>query len=99
MNVDFMNEAFKCAKMAFDLDEVPIGAVIVKDNMIISSSFNKKESMNCCIAHAEILAIKEASNYLNNWRLDDCDISFRELAQHTQGREKCLHPSLSAQIT
>ena len=74
MNVDFMNEAFKCAKMAFDLDEVPIGAVIVKDNMIISSSFNKKESMNCCIAHAEILAIKEASNYLNNWRLDDCDI-------------------------
>ena len=46
MNVDFMNEAFKCAKMAFDLDEVPIGAVIVKDNMIISSSFNKKESMN-----------------------------------------------------
>ncbi len=74
MNIDFMSEAFKCAKMAFDLDEVPIGAVIVKDNVVISASFNKKESMNCCTAHAEILAIEEASKYLNNWRLDDCDI-------------------------
>lgn len=74
MNVEYMNEAFKCAKMAFDIDEVPIGAVIVKNNQIISSSYNKKESCNCCIAHAEMLAIEEASKKLNNWRLEDCDI-------------------------
>ncbi len=74
MNTEFMNEAFKYAKMAFDIDEVPIGAVIVKDNHIISSSYNKKESSNCCTAHAEMLAIEEASKALNNWRLEDCDI-------------------------
>ena len=74
MNVEYMNEAFKCAKMAFDIDEVPIGAVIVKNGEIISEAYNKKESMNCCTAHAEILAITEASKKLNNWRLEDCDI-------------------------
>lgn len=74
MNTEYINEAFKYAKMAFDINEVPIGAVIVKDNKIISCSYNKKERSNCCTAHAEILAIEEASKVLNNWRLEDCDI-------------------------
>ena len=74
MNKDYLNEAFKNAKIAFDLCEVPIGAVIVKNGKIISEAYNKKESTNCCIAHAEILAITEASKKLNNWRLEDCDI-------------------------
>ena len=74
MDLKFMDEAFKCAKKAFDYNEVPIGAVIVKDNLIIGSAYNKKESINCCTAHAEILAIEEASKSINNWRLENCDI-------------------------
>lgn len=74
MNKDYLNEAFKNAKIAYDLGEVPIGAVIVKNGEIISEAYNKKESMNCCTAHAEILAITEASKKLNNWRLENCDI-------------------------
>ena len=74
MDQKYMNIAFDCAKEAFDLDEVPIGAVIVRNNEVISYAFNKKESDNCCTSHAELLAIIEASSKLNNWRLSDCDI-------------------------
>lgn len=74
MNLDYMEEAFNCAKIAYDLNEVPIGAVIVKNNAIIGRGFNKKEKNNSVIEHAEIIAIKEAEKFLNNWRLDECDI-------------------------
>ncbi len=74
MNLDYMEEAFNCAKIAYDFNEVPIGAVIVKDNVIIGRGFNKKEKNNSVIDHAEIIAIKEAEKTLNNWRLDECDI-------------------------
>ena len=50
--------------------DVPVGAVIVKDNEVIAVSHNRKEELNDVTAHAEILAIKEASQKLNNWRLD-----------------------------
>jgi len=59
---------------AFDLNEVPIGAIIVKDGSVIASAFNIKESNNCSLDHAELIAIREASKVLNNWRLNDCDI-------------------------
>ena len=74
MQQKYLDLAFKCAKKAFDNNEVPIGAVIVKNDEIISYSYNRKEFDNCCTSHAEILAIQEASNRLNNWRLDDCEI-------------------------
>ncbi len=74
MNLDYMNLAFENAKKAFDLNEVPVGAVIIKDNMVLSSAFNTKESNECCVYHAEIKAIIEASKKLNNWRLEDCDM-------------------------
>ena len=70
----FMNEAIKLAKIAYDLDEVPVGCVIVKDNNIISSSYNRKEIDGIATSHAEILAIKEASKILGNWRLDGCEL-------------------------
>ena len=74
MKKKYMNLAFKCAEDAFNIDEVPVGAVIVKDNDIISMAYNKKE-VNCSVLeHAELIAIKEAEKKLNNWRLDDCDI-------------------------
>ncbi len=74
MNLKYMEEAFNCAKAAYNLDEVPIGAVIVKNNVIIGRGYNKKEKNMSVIAHAEIIAIEEAAKYLNNWRLDGCDI-------------------------
>ena len=74
MDLKYFDFAFKEADIAFLQDEVPIGAVIVKNGEIIASAHNKKEQDNCCTSHAEILAIQEASKKLNNWRLDDCDI-------------------------
>ena len=74
MKEEFMKLAFENAEKAFDLDEVPIGAVIVKDNNVISCGFNKKEVDCCVMAHAEIIAIKKAEEIIGNWRLDGCDI-------------------------
>lgn len=76
MNNDeyYMGKAIEKAKEAYKLDEVPIGAVIVKDNKIIASSFNHKELDNVATYHAEILAINEACLKLNTWHLDDCTL-------------------------
>lgn len=54
--------------------EVPIGAVIVKDGKIIASAHNQKESLKDVSAHAEMLAIKKASEVLENWRLEDTEL-------------------------
>lgn len=74
MKKKFMNEAIRQAKKAFDKDEVPVGAVIVKDNKIIARAYNSKEKFDCVINHAEIIAIIKASKKLKNWRLKDCDV-------------------------
>lgn len=74
MEENFMKEALKEAKKAYDKLEIPVGAVIVKDNKIIARAHNLKETKNSALAHAEILAIQKANKKLNNWRLLDCDI-------------------------
>lgn len=53
-------------------DEIPVCALIIKENVLISKAINKTEVLNDATAHAEILAIREASKKLNNWRLNDC---------------------------
>ncbi len=70
----YMHEAIKEAKKALKNDEVPIGAVIVKDGKIIARGYNKKEKNNDATCHAEIMAIKKASKVLNDWRLSECDM-------------------------
>lgn len=70
----FMNEAILEAKKALAKDEVPIGAVIVKDGEIIGKGHNLRETSNDATTHAEILAIKDANNSVNNWRLEECDL-------------------------
>ena len=70
----FMSEAFKCAKKAKKLGEVPIGAVIVKDDKIIAKGYNLREKRKSATAHAEIIAIERACKKLNDWRLDGCEI-------------------------
>lgn len=69
-----MKEALKEAEKAFDDGEVPVGAVIVKDGIIISRSHNMKEKLKDATAHAEMLCIRKASKVLNSWRLSGCDI-------------------------
>ena len=74
MNIHFMYIAYYFALVSYYFDEVPIGAVIVKNGKIISVGFNLKEKFNCSLYHAEIMAIRYAQYKLNNWRLNDCDI-------------------------
>ena len=68
----FINQAYKEALKALYIDEVPVGAIIVKDNKIIARAHNLKESLNLSTAHAEIIAINKASKKLKTWHLDDC---------------------------
>ena len=72
MEEKFMKEALKEAKKAYNKDEVPVGAVIVKDNKIIARAHNLKESKIDTTHHAEINAIKKASKKLQSWRLEGC---------------------------
>ena len=65
----FMNEAIAEAKIAEGEDEVPIGAVIVRDGKIIARAHNTRERSKCATHHAEILAIEEACRTLGGWRL------------------------------
>ena len=73
-DVYFMREAIELAKEAALNDEVPVGAVITKDNEIIGRGFNQVRSRNDVSAHAEILAIRDASQTIKNYRLIDASI-------------------------
>ena len=70
----FMKEALKEAKKAYKKGEVPIGAVIVYRNKIISRGYNLRESKKNSLLHAEIIAINKACRKLKSWRLDECDL-------------------------
>ncbi|MFA6808669.1 MAG: tRNA adenosine(34) deaminase TadA [Eubacteriales bacterium] len=69
---DWMRLALDQAQKAYIIDEVPIGAVIVYKNDIISVSYNEKEKLQDPTAHAEILAIRRAAKKIGHWRLTDC---------------------------
>jgi len=73
-DIYFMQQALKCAQKAYEKDEVPVGAVIVKDNKIISKGYNKSITSKDTTAHAEIIAIRKACKKLNNYRLNDCSV-------------------------
>lgn len=74
MNNKFLDMAFIEARKALLNNEVPVGAIIVKDGKVISKAYNKKEKNNDVTCHAEILAMKKASKKFKNWRLENCDI-------------------------
>ena len=67
-----MKEAIKQAKKAYQIEEVPIGCVIVHDGKIIARAYNKRNTKKSTLAHAELLAITKASKVLNDWRLEGC---------------------------
>lgn len=74
MERNFMEEALKEAKKAYEKLEIPVGAVIVQNGKIIARAHNLKESKQTALAHAEILAIQKANKKLKNWRLLDCEM-------------------------
>lgn len=65
----YMREALGLASVAEEADEVPVGAVIVRDGKVIARAYNRRQTDKCATAHAEILAIEEACRTLGGWRL------------------------------
>lgn len=74
MNEEYMREALVLAKQAFDQDEVPVGAVVVRNGEIVSRAYNERETISDATAHAEVLAIRRACEKLGRWRLSDCEL-------------------------
>ncbi len=72
MKIEFMQKALDIAKTSGK--DIPIGAVIVKDDKIIAKSVNEREKNKNVICHAEIIALQNACKKLKNWRLNDCEI-------------------------
>ena len=70
----WMKFAYNEAVKAYKKDEVPVGAIIVLDNKIIGRGYNQVEGLLDSTAHAEIISITSAANFLNDWRLKDCSI-------------------------
>ncbi len=70
----WMNYAFKEAEKAFQQKEIPVGAVIVKDDMLIAKGHNQREMLKDPTAHAEILAITSAADSQESWRLNNCTL-------------------------
>lgn len=74
MNINYIEECINQAKKAYKKNEVPIGAIIVKNGKIIARAYNKREHNQNALHHAEIIAIDNACKKLKSWRLDDCEM-------------------------
>jgi tRNA(adenine34) deaminase len=70
----FMSEALRQALRAYKAEEVPIGAVVVREGRIIARAFNQVELLKDATAHAEMLALTQAEEAVGDWRLTDCDL-------------------------
>jgi tRNA(adenine34) deaminase len=71
---DFMREALRQAQKAYTADEVPVGAVVVREGKIIARAHNQIELLKDATAHAEMLALTQAEAAVGDWRLMDCDL-------------------------
>ncbi len=74
MKNKYMSAALKCAQKAFDEGEVPIGAVVVLDGIVISRGHNRRTKKQIATAHAEIEAIEKDCKKLKSWRIPECEI-------------------------
>ena len=74
MDIHFMKLAIGQAKKAAKINEVPIGCVIVYDGKIIGRGYNRRNTDKTTLGHAEITAIKKASRYMQDWRLEGCTL-------------------------
>ena len=70
----WMKQALIQADKAFKSKEIPVGAIVIKENKLIGRAYNQREQLNDPTAHAEIIAITAAANTLGNWRLNGCTL-------------------------
>src|SRR6184192_3331244 len=70
----FMREALRQAQKAYEADEVPVGAVVVRAGKVIARAYNQVELLKDATAHAEMLALTQAEAAVGDWRLTDCDL-------------------------
>jgi tRNA(adenine34) deaminase len=70
----FMGEALRQAAKAYEAEEVPIGAVVVREGRVIARAFNQVELLKDATAHAEMLAMTQAESVVGDWRLTDCTL-------------------------
>jgi len=70
--IDYMALAFQEAQKAFEINEVPVGAVVVFEGKVIGRGYNQIESLHDATAHAEIIALSAAYNKFRDWRLENC---------------------------
>ena len=71
---EWMDRSLRLAEKAFEQDEVPVGAILIKNGRVIGKGYNQKERLKDPTAHAEILAITAASSTIGDWRLKDCTL-------------------------
>ena len=74
----FMQQALREARKAYDAEEVPVGAVVVRDDKVIARAWNQVETLKDATAHAEMLALTAAQNALGDWRLEGCTLYVTE---------------------
>ncbi len=74
MNINFMKIAMKEAKKSLKHNDVPVGAVLVYDNKLLTKGHNKRSKNSIVIGHAEILVIHKANQKTKRWRLDGCEM-------------------------
>ena len=74
MKNHFMQVALQEARLAFDAGEIPVGAVLVKDDVIIARDHNRREERQDALSHAEVSVIRKGCEVLGTWRLSDCDL-------------------------
>jgi tRNA(adenine34) deaminase len=73
-DTDFMRDALRLAGKAYEADEVPVGAVVVRAGKIIARAYNQVELLKDATAHAEMLAVTQAEAAVGDWRLNECDL-------------------------
>ena len=88
-----MKIAFKESEKAYKIDEIPVGAVIVKNGKVISKGYNMKEKYNDPTMHAEIIAIRKACKKIKDWRLNGCTLYVT-----MEPCEMCLNVILESRI-
>ena len=71
---NYVDEILRLARESYEMDEIPVGAIVVRDNEIIGRGINTRVKNNSVIGHAEIVAIEEACDKIGDWRLDDCEL-------------------------
>lgn len=74
MKREYINKIYDLAKKSYDIDEIPVGAIVVKNDQIVGIGINTREKNKSVIGHAEVNAIEDACKTIGDWRLDGCEM-------------------------